>query len=1597
MRNYFFSFFILLVLGVNAQVDDVKLWEPEFYGKNDPAKELIANRSENSKHFIKDDGDVEAFFASGPIHYKENGEWKTIFQSITPSSNGFENIHNSFKTYYPATSDGKIKTVLSDGSTFSDMINMKMYFQTNQSEVQSRNISSKSGNAQRNVLLYNNVYGNGIDLRLSQQTTKREMDYIINNVEALGSIPSGATHLVFEESVELPANWTSSLIKNKILIFDNGGHIRFSYDNPYMYDTPKESNNANSSEAVVATIDNISSKEAREKADKIRDEAEYEIVQNGNLLTIKTKVAIDWLLSPERNYPLTIDPTVNVTPNSADNWMRSVYDDGVEEEDPGFFGYVYEYWLRTHIKFNISSIPQNSVVSSAVGFINIWGAYGDIDLNTNQWQFANSADPTTTANGLALFNSVTLGYSDISAIDAGWISSNFYNPEGNQYMEAAIASGNLSLSVIPIGSYMPTAYYAFEDHTSADKPYITIVYSDPATPPICATPIAPANNATEIGHQGYVLWEAVAGATSYDVYFGPSNPPSSVATDLTDNFHTIFDCMEPEHTYYWQVVPKNANGAATGCPVWQFTTDNKLHIYATDWEIATEGFFGTSGESVDGWYANNISGETVNVGGVNYEVHNIWTVGGGPHAISGKSAGVSGLLDWGLAQDHFDYWTDLGILYRMIYRPISLEGFRDIDLEFRWKCGGESGQDFGQVISSIDNGATWLTDETGGLTNDGKYWNSPTTVRTQSLTFPPTRDNNSNFRLAFKWNDLSGNGSGEMPSFVVDDIKLRGCPFEGVIYSDKVAPNIFEWEPPTANTSTMLHIEGTHVCAQYQWEISTDATNWTNIAGANANSYTTADNLTETTYYRCKVYFGTGCTGVYQDSPFKIEIDNSIIAPVGTKLPNLETVCEGTMLTLENIIPGYGGTGTCEDQYRYSVDGGITYTAWSSDVPNFAAVVGVNIIQTRRFCSGDESPYNSYQWTVVAQPTLTNPEDKTICFGESTQLSSVLNGGTGTQNALWEFSADGTTNWTTVANGIPQNAIYSGIDSDNLSISGDIPVGEYFYRRNLETNENLCEATSTTAKLTVLLTPTVSVNSPEICSGNTTQITASVNPDGTYNYSWTVPATVTNPGNVSSFTASVEGDYTVVISGTDICSATATGTLSFGTDIEPTFNDFGPYCLNETPDDLPTTSLNGITGTWTPASINTSADGTFQFEFVADGGQCAVNKTITIEVLESITPIFQSFGPYCQGDTPDILPTVSDNTISGTWTPETIDTDNIGTVDYLFTVAGGQCANDTIIKITVNENPTVEVNSETVCEGTSVEIAATASPDGTYSYTWSVPAGFENPGNVQSFNTDVGGTYTVVVSNDNGCEATASGTVTLTEATMPSFDSFGPYCVDDIADNLPNTSNNGIAGVWQPASIDTSVEGDTEFIFTPNAGQCAKTYQTNIIVHPNPSVVISIPSVCEKVEVEIKAIASPQGTYNYSWTTPAGVNDPGNVSTFMSDVEGSYTVLVTNENNCSATATEILTYDEAMPLVFHNVFTPNNDGINDTWEIDNIELYPDNEIVVINRWGNEVLNISGYTNNWDGSGLAEGTYFYTAKVYVCGEWKQYKGYVTILR
>lgn len=82
-----------------------------------------------------------------------------------------------------------------------------------------------------------------------------------------------------------------------------------------------------------------------------------------------------------------------------------------------------------------------------------------------------------------------------------------------------------------------------------------------------------------------------------------------------------------------------------------------------------------------------------------------------------------------------------------------------------------------------------------------------------------------------------------------------------------------------------------------------------------------------------------------------------------------------------------------------------------------------------------------------------------------------------------------------------------------------------------------------------------------------------------------------------------------------------------------------------------------------------------------------------------------------------------------------------------------------------------------------------------------------------------------------------------------------------------------------------------------------------------------------------------------------------------------------------------------------NLFTPNGDGINDTFEIKELSQFLRNDLIIINRWGNEVYRSTSYQNNWTGEGLNEGTYYYLLKVKKTdnSEWMIYKGWLTLIR
>lgn len=86
-------------------------------------------------------------------------------------------------------------------------------------------------------------------------------------------------------------------------------------------------------------------------------------------------------------------------------------------------------------------------------------------------------------------------------------------------------------------------------------------------------------------------------------------------------------------------------------------------------------------------------------------------------------------------------------------------------------------------------------------------------------------------------------------------------------------------------------------------------------------------------------------------------------------------------------------------------------------------------------------------------------------------------------------------------------------------------------------------------------------------------------------------------------------------------------------------------------------------------------------------------------------------------------------------------------------------------------------------------------------------------------------------------------------------------------------------------------------------------------------------------------------------------------------------------------------------LFVPNLFTPNGDGTNDVFEIRGLNLFAQNDLLIVNRWGNEVYKSNNYQNNWSGEGLNEGTYYYVLRVKenASSAWQVFKGYITLIR
>lgn len=285
-----------------------------------------------------------------------------------------------------------------------------------------------------------------------------------------------------------------------------------------------------------------------------------------------------------------------------------------------------------------------------------------------------------------------------------------------------------------------------------------------------------------------------------------------------------------------------------------------------------------------------------------------------------------------------------------------------------------------------------------------------------------------------------------------------------------------------------------------------------------------------------------------------------------------------------------------------------------------------------------------------------------------------------------------------------------------------------------------------------------------------------------------------------------------------------------------------------------------------------------------------------------------------------------------------------------------------------------------------------------FTYAWTGPNSFNSTS--QNISGVPAGTYCLVVRDTNACAS-------------------NPTCIQVTEPNplVVNESHPAVDCSYLPSSIYLTVTGGTPaYLYTWSNGETTQsitgllsgTY--SVTVTDGNSCVATLQSpvtiyVPDSLKMQLTAVSFPPANYNisnfglsdgtvttlvsggtpnyvYSWSNAEGTF--ASASQNLSNMpKGVYILRVTDAYNCALTDT--IELREPLELQMPSGFSPNGDGLNDDFYIHGIDIYPDNNIIIFNRWGNQVYTKDSYYRDWtgqsnNGEALPDGTYFVVLKI-----------------
>jgi len=633
----------------------------------------------------------------------------------------------------------------------------------------------------------------------------------------------------------------------------------------------------------------------------------------------------------------------------------------------------------------------------------------------------------------------------------------------------------------------------------------------------------------------------------------------------------------------------------------------------------------------------------------------------------------------------------------------------------------------------------------------------------------------------------------------------------------------------------------------------------------------------------------------------------------------------------------------------------------------------------------DNNPSNQANWI---SGTCSSPNNQTPGLpnnaANTSFISSLTNNCAGPLVATLSASVDAGScqcngSATVSASGSIPGYSYSWYNASNVSINqststaSNLCAGSYYcvVSSNINCTDTVLVTINSTSNSII---PTFSPITP-ICTGGTINL----------------PATSTN-GISGSWSPAINNTATTTYTFTpdpNQCASSTTLTVQVSNSNTPTFNPIPPICAGGTIN-LPSTSTNGISGSWSP-SINNTA--TTTYTFTPNPNQCASSTTLTVQVLNAITPTFNQLGPFCQGTIAPTLSNTSLEGITGEWGPPGINTGAVGTNTYVFVSNPGQCASNQYMTITVNPNVTpIFSEQEPICFGDNL-VLPSLSTNG-INGSWS-----------PSFNNTNTTTYTFTSLNG---QCVANATMTVEVLSLPPIEAGNNFtiCAGQFA---TLSGNGGISYTWsenvQNGVPFTPTNTNVYYLTGADINGCEAFDSVLITIVPIPNASFLANPTIGMAPLNVSFTNNSSNATFYNWQFGDGSTSVQENSSHIYSNSGEFVVwLIASNGFCQDSISQLIQVLEpgAPEITVPNVVTPNGDGMNDDWFI-TTENISELNVIIFNRWGNQIATIQNTTDSWDGktdSGdeVTDGTYFYKYEAKgTNGQYFSGHGFLTLIR